>query len=187
MTDVRLISVVGYQDAGKTQVVEALVAGLRRGGAGVGVIKHDGHADSPDHPTDWEKRGSDTDRVARAGARWTMIASRRGWMLHDWVSADTNVFDWIRTMLGAIASTGAQLDWLVVEGAKRSPLPKVLVARDLNQLRPLLDSVGAGAIAVCWTGDIVRDERVQLSQFHLSDIGDLIRHLTTQPLIWRES
>ncbi|GMA63332.1 molybdopterin-guanine dinucleotide biosynthesis protein B [Alicyclobacillus fastidiosus] len=177
MTSPDVISVVGYQDAGKTQVVEALVRCMCASGLAVGVLKHDGHADSIAVP-DWEKSGSDTARVAQAGARWTMVASRRGWLLHDWATAPSGVDEWLRTMLQTIEAEGAHVDFLIVEGAKRSRLPKIAVVAERDELRHLVDAGVTDVVAVCWTREDVDVDVVEIPQFHLSAIEELYTHLT---------
>lgn len=177
MTSPQVISVVGYQDAGKTQVVEALVRSMCASGLAVAVLKHDGHADAVAIP-DWEKRGSDTARVAQAGARWTMVASRSGWLLHDWATAPSGVDDWLRTMLKTIDAEGAQVDVVIVEGAKMSHLPKIAVVAERSELRRLLDAGVADLVAVCWTREVLAEADVEIPQFHLSAIEELYTYLS---------
>lgn len=68
--DVSVLCVVGFQNAGKSALVESLVRTLRVSGLRVAFIKHDGHADLA-HGVDrsmWEKWNADTVRAAKAGA-----------------------------------------------------------------------------------------------------------------------
>lgn len=64
-----IVSIVGESDAGKTTLIEKLVAELKRRGYRVATIKHDAHRFEIDHP------GKDSYRHFQAGADWTIIAS----------------------------------------------------------------------------------------------------------------
>jgi len=65
----RVVAVVGFKAAGKTRVVEALVAELTRRGHRVGTLKHTAEDMSLD------KEGTDTYRHAEAGAVSSAILS----------------------------------------------------------------------------------------------------------------
>lgn len=121
-----VISVVGPQNAGKTGLVSQMVAIWTEWGLRVAALKHDGHADA--HVgDDWEKAGSDTVHYAKAGAAMTLVAGGGGSLLR--VVQDGHAED-----VGALCQRlqevalrdGAPLDVIVVEGFKRSGLPKLV-------------------------------------------------------------
>lgn len=64
------LKIAGPSDSGKTTLIERLVPVLQQRGWRVAVIKHDPH----DHWT-WDRTGTDTDRLARAGADGVAILS----------------------------------------------------------------------------------------------------------------
>jgi len=109
----RAVCVVGDSDSGKTQLVEALVGGLRARGARVGTVKHATHAVDVDTP------GKDSWRHAQAGAEVVVLVGpeksavfRSGTMArrHDWLTP-----------------LGGEVDWVIIEGFRQSPIAAVEV------------------------------------------------------------
>lgn len=159
-----VVSVIGYQDAGKTTTVEALVRAATSQGLAVAHLKHDGHADETDWPN-WEKAGSDTHRVAKAGARWTMVASKRGWLLHDWRTEGGGIDTWLSTLQSTIDAAGAEVDLVVVEGSKRSTLPKIAVLRNAEDGDRLVADGVTGVIGVVCPADSAGGVTAAVSAF----------------------
>lgn len=125
------ISVVGLQNAGKTRLVQAMVRAFSASGRAVGVLKHDGHADTSG-VTDWQKRGSDTELHACAGAVATAVVGGGASLWH--VVADTaaetgNVDVLVHRLANLAEAAGRPLDMAIVEGYKGSALEKVVVLR----------------------------------------------------------
>lgn len=121
-----IISVIGRQNAGKTTVAAQMVTVWTKMGLTVGVLKHDGHAGMSDE--DWEKPGSDTVRMAGAGANLTMVAGGRSTLLRtrNDDSAD-NLPSLLQRMKIHAETVGQPLDVIIVEGFKSADLAKVLV------------------------------------------------------------
>jgi len=107
-----VIGVCGYSGSGKTTLIERLIPLLAREGLSVGVLKHDAHHLSVDTP------GKDTDRFFRAGA--DVLA-------HDPIQTFIRWHVGARTdRLGdAVSLLGRTCDLVIVEGHKRSPVPKL--------------------------------------------------------------
>ncbi|WP_206831772.1 molybdopterin-guanine dinucleotide biosynthesis protein MobB [Alicyclobacillus fructus] len=131
-----VIGIAGFSDAGKSLFAESIAATAAAQGLRVAYLKHDGHADAG--PDDWEKPGSDTARIAAAGAAVTMVASRRGFLLRSRQAGGWN--DW----LAAICAI-ADVDVVIAEGGKQAPHAKVAVVRDEDEWRRFLE---AGAMAI---------------------------------------
>lgn len=122
-----VVAVTGHQDAGKTTVVEAMVAAWTSMGLRVGMLKHDGHAQAGE-ADDWEKAGSDTRRVARAGAVLTMVAGGGATLLRTVSDAAADdVHRLSQRLIEHARSVGQPLDVLLVEGFKSALLPKIVV------------------------------------------------------------
>jgi molybdopterin-guanine dinucleotide biosynthesis protein MobB len=106
-----IVSFVGHSDSGKTRLIEKIVSILRNQGYRVSVLKHT-HA-----KIKIDRRGTDTDRLRRAGAEVSAIVDDR--MLARFERAGEPA-----ALLGSLAS---EVDLLLVEGYKKLPLPKVLI------------------------------------------------------------
>ena len=96
------IAVVGYSNSGKTTVASSLIALLTGRGYRIGAIKHCPHGFEPG------REGSDTDRLSKAGAAWTIAVSPE--------------------QAATTGDTDAPIDLVVMEGFKASKLPKILVS-----------------------------------------------------------
>ena len=107
-----ILGVYGYQDSGKTKMVEALVAALVKDGLRVASVKHSGHADASD------VRGKDTSRHAEAGSDPVVLSTARGTVL--WVRRDMPI-----ERVVEVLQTSFSPDVILIEGLKDGPYPKV--------------------------------------------------------------
>lgn len=105
------VAVVGWSNSGKTTLASALVCELTGRGLKVAVMKHSSH----DHPL--HKPGSDTERLADAGAAQTVLVTPQG---AQWVTPED---------AGAALERlrASRVDLVIVEGWKEGPVPKVEV------------------------------------------------------------
>lgn len=102
-------------DTGKTTVAAELVACFARRGLRVAAVKHTrGHVEI-------DRPGSDTDRFSAAGARTVVISAPDRLVRIEHPDEERN--------LSEILSSLDDHDVVVVEGYKRSALPKVVVYR----------------------------------------------------------
>ena len=117
-----VIAVSGIKNSGKTTLIEQLILSLQQRGLETAVIKHDGHAFSPDTP------GTDT---------------RRFW---DRGAAATAVFDSEKTALvcrgqvdpqDLVRAFSALADVILLEGFKFSDLPKIELVRQAVSTAPI--------------------------------------------------
>lgn len=109
------LAVVGYSDSGKTTLIEGLVAELCRRGYRIGTVKHDAHSFEIDH------EGKDSWRHRYAGAQVVVIASRQGLATIETRSREPE--------LAEILSRFEAVDLVIVEGFKKSALPKIVMHR----------------------------------------------------------
>jgi len=109
------LSVVGAKGAGKTFLIERLVPELRRRGYRVAVLKHDVHGFEID------REGTDTWRIARAGAEIVAIAGPGRTAVVERVDAETPLADVLRTIRG--------VHLVILEGYSQEAYPKVEVRR----------------------------------------------------------
>ena len=119
----------GFSGAGKTTLVEQLIACLRGRGLRVSVIKHAHHRFDIDHP------GKDSWRHRQAGANEVLLAS-------DMRLALLREYDQPHEpdVHALLARLDARADWVLVEGFKESDILKIEVWResaDARSARPV--------------------------------------------------
>jgi molybdopterin-guanine dinucleotide biosynthesis protein B len=114
------LAFVGYSGSGKTTLASQVVTQLKRKGYRVGVLKHDAH----DFQMDVE--GKDTHQYGAAGADLVAISS----------SSKLNILEQLQSPLPLheILQRMAGVDLIIIEGYKQENVPKILVARTLEQL-----------------------------------------------------
>jgi len=113
----RVISVVGWKNNGKTTLVVRLVEHLTREGLKVSTVKHAHHSIDLDRP------GKDTWRHREAGAAEVVLATSRRWILMHELRAEAE------PPLAELLAKLAPVDLVVVEGFKGTSLPKIEVHR----------------------------------------------------------
>ncbi len=118
------VAFVALSGTGKTTLLEKVVAEFKRRGYRIGALKHGPHGFDIDHP------GKDSHRLAAAGADVTAIVSPEKLALVRRHDREPPVEEVLRDCF-----EGADL--VLVEGYKRSRLPKVEVHRKALG-RPLL-------------------------------------------------
>ncbi|MFT4149332.1 MAG: molybdopterin-guanine dinucleotide biosynthesis protein B [Paracoccaceae bacterium] len=112
----RVYGIVGWKNAGKTTLMERLVAEITGRGFSVSTVKH------VHHDVDLDQPGKDTFRHRQAGAREVILASAQRFALmreHRGPEPD----------LASVLARLAPVDLVLVEGYKRDAHPKVEVFR----------------------------------------------------------
>ena len=112
-----VIGIVGWKNAGKTSLVERLVAELVSRGLRVATVKHAHHDFDVDVP------GTDSYRHRKAGAHEVAIVSSRRWaLMHELGDEPEPALDDVLTRL-------SPADIIIVEGYKREKHPKIELRR----------------------------------------------------------
>lgn len=114
----KLVGFAAYSGAGKTTLVEQVVGLMKARGLRVSVLKHAHHDFDVDQP------GKDSWRHRKAGASEVLVASRRRMALMREFE-QPGAWD----LQALLAHMDASVDWLLVEGFKASPIPKIEVWR----------------------------------------------------------
>jgi molybdopterin-guanine dinucleotide biosynthesis protein B len=112
----KVYGIVGWKNAGKTSLVERVVAEIAGRGISVSTIKHVHHDVDLDQPgkDSWRHRAAGAREVVVAGAaRFALLSEHRG----------------PEPGLPALLARLAPVDLVIVEGFKRDPHPKVEVWR----------------------------------------------------------
>lgn len=109
----RIYGVTGWKNAGKTGLMERLVAEITGRGFSVSTVKHAHHTFEVDHP------GKDSHRHRIAGAREVLLASRnRVALMHELRDEDEPTLETLLARLSPV-------DLVLIEGYKRDVHPKV--------------------------------------------------------------
>ena len=123
----RIVSVIGHKNAGKTTLVAALSHEFKRQKRRVGTIKHAAH------PVDVDRAGTDSWRYLREGnADGVVIASPDLRVAIERRPDEAGPEELARQYF-------ADMDYVIVEGFKRAPLPKIEVFRMGIAPKPLFD------------------------------------------------
>jgi len=110
------VSFIARSGTGKTTLVTALISELKARGFTVGAIKHDAHKFNIDHP------GKDSHRFTEAGADSMLISSNSKLALVKQHNQSPEIEE-------LIGDYFPDVDLVLVEGFKRSGLPKIEVFR----------------------------------------------------------
>jgi molybdopterin-guanine dinucleotide biosynthesis protein MobB len=129
----KVYGVVGWKNAGKTKLVERLVAEIVGRGFSVSTVKH------THHKVDVDQKGKDSFRHRQAGARQVILSSSARWAIMTELRGTPEAP--LKELLGHLAP----VDLVIVEGYKRDDHPKVeawraetgqpLIARDDPTIR----------------------------------------------------
>jgi molybdopterin-guanine dinucleotide biosynthesis protein B len=121
----RIIGFVGWSGAGKTTLIRSVIARLVGQGLRVATVKHAHHAFDIDQP------GKDSWEHRKAGAAEVLVVSDTRWaLMHELNGA-------AEPSLPELLAKLAPADIVLVEGFKRSAIPKLEVYRAANGKPPL--------------------------------------------------
>ena len=112
----KVYGIIGWKNAGKTSLVERLVAEITRRGFSVSTVKH------VHHEVDLDQPGKDSYRHRAAGAREVVLASAQRLAVLAEHRGPEPALDAVLTRL-------APVDLVLVEGYKRDAHPKIEVFR----------------------------------------------------------
>lgn len=161
----RVYGVVGWKNAGKTGLMERLVADITGRGFTVSTVKHAHHSFEVD------QAGRDSHRHRVAGASEVLLASRnRVALMRELRGAPEPP---LAELLGQLAP----VDLVLIEGYKREPHPKVEAHR-AEPGNPLIAPEDATVRAVASDAPLTLDrpvfnldDTVAIADFILSEVG----------------
>lgn len=122
----KALGIQGWSGSGKTALIITLIPLLVARGLRVSTIKHAHHSFDIDHP------GKDSYEHRKAGAREVLISSAQRYaLLHE------RHEDSPEPELPELLTKLGKVDLVLVEGFKKSPLPKIEVWRAKTGKKPL--------------------------------------------------
>jgi molybdopterin-guanine dinucleotide biosynthesis protein MobB len=157
--------VTGWKNAGKTGLMERLVAEIAGRGFSVSTVKHAHHSFDVDHPD------KDSHRHRMAGAREVLLASRHRFaLMHEMRGAA----EW---PLESLLEKLSPVDLVLIEGYKRDRHPKIEAFR-AETGQPLIapDDPTIRAVAADCALEIGRpvfdlDDTCAIADFILAEVG----------------
>ncbi|QSP95822.1 molybdopterin-guanine dinucleotide biosynthesis protein B [Marinobacter salinisoli] len=137
-----IIGIAGWKNCGKTTLATTLIRELANRGFTVNSIKHAHHGVDVDQP------GTDSYRHREAGAREVILAGgQRFAIMHELRGADEPTLEELLARLGPC-------DWVVIEGFKAHPHPKIEVHRQECSRAPRhLEDSSVIAVATDYASD----------------------------------
>ena len=161
----KIYGVTGWKNAGKTGLMERLVAEITSRGLSVSTIKHAHHSFDVDHP------GKDSHRHRVAGAHEVLLASKNR------IALMQELRDHEEPELAHLLTRLSPVDLVLIEGYKRDRHPKIEAHRAVTG-QPLIapgdDTIRAGASDVPLTLDrpvFGLDDTIALADFVLREVG----------------
>lgn len=161
----KLFGVVGWKNAGKTGLMERLVAEISGRGITVSTVKHAHHSFDVDHP------GKDSFRHRVAGAREVLLASRNRVALMQELREEPE------PSLPELLARLSPVDLILVEGYKRDAHPKIEAHRSVtgNPLiapeDPSIRAVASDVPLDCAQPVFDLDDTVGIADFILQQVG----------------
>jgi molybdopterin-guanine dinucleotide biosynthesis adapter protein len=160
----KVFGIIGWKNAGKTSLMERLVADITARGFTVSTVKH------VHHDVDLDQPGKDTYRHRVAGAVEVVLASaNRFALLHEHRGAEPTLAD-VLTRL-------APVDLVLVEGYKRDSHAKVEVFRDgegrtlIQPGDPTVRAVATDAAVTVTVPVIDLNDTKAVADFVLTEVG----------------
>ncbi len=162
----RIYGITGWKNAGKTLMVERLLAQMGARGLTVSTVKH------AHHEADLDTPGRDSHRHRQAGATEVLLISGARWaLMHELRGTPEPPLDQMLARLSPV-------DLVLIEGYKSAPHPKLEVHRGAIGKPPLaLDNPTIRAVAsdVAPAGLSVPllpiDDPAAITDFILSEVG----------------
>jgi len=132
-----VLGLAALSGTGKTTLLVQVLQILRARGCRVGVVKHAHHSFDTDIP------GKDSYELRKAGARQMLVGSRQRWALVTETGGDAEpqLDDLLRRL------DQSALDFILVEGFKNEPFPKIELHRP-RLGHPLLHATDPTIVAV---------------------------------------
>ncbi len=157
-----VFGIVGWKDSGKTTLAEGLLEEFTNRGITISLVKHTHHNVDVDRP------GTDSYRHRVAGAREVVLASgSRFALMHEYRNKP-------ELELADLLDRMAPCDLVLVEGFKRTPIPKIEVHRK-GKDHELIATFDSSVVAIVADFPIAKIDLPFFKQTEVTKIADFIR------------
>jgi molybdopterin-guanine dinucleotide biosynthesis protein B len=161
----KVIGVAGFKNAGKTTLVEKLVAALTARGHRISTVKHAHHSFDIDH------EGRDSFRHRKAGASEVAVVSASRWAIIHEARGDAE------PSLEDVLAKLAPCDLVIVEGYKRGSHDKIEV-RNVTLDHPKLAGEDPTVVAIAANGEVADSPVPVFDRDDVTALADFIeRHM----------
>jgi len=148
------VAFTGPSNSGKTTLIIKVSIELKKRGFKVAIVKHD-----PQDKAIFDKEGKDSYKFSNTGANVAVISPSR-----------TTIFNQQPSDISYVISMLGEFDFLLVEGLKTLPLPRICVQR--NEINPAYFEV-SDTIATDGTIDITQLPN-SMNTLDLNNINQII-------------
>ncbi|MBD8521669.1 molybdopterin-guanine dinucleotide biosynthesis protein B [Lysinibacillus fusiformis] len=162
----KIIQIVGYQNSGKTTLMEQLIKQATKVGLRVGTIKHHGHGGAP-----VENSSKDSSRHEQAGARVSAVEGEGTLRLS--IHQDS----WQLADILAIYAT-LSMDIILIEGYKRELYPKVVLLRTAQD-HLLLQQMSNILCVIYWPSYPI-DQNLMIPAFSINEETEYMEFLLNE-------
>ena len=161
----KVYGVTGWENSGKTGLMERLIAGFTERGLRVSTIKHAHHVFDVDHP------GRDSWRHRQAGAGEVLVSSGTRWALMHELRGETE------PTLAELLARLAPADLVLIEGFKMDNHPKIECFRKVagHELRapedPTIHAIAADCDLDATVPVFALDDTTAILDFIATEVG----------------
>ncbi len=155
-----IIGIIGWKNSGKTTLTCRLIENLRARGFSVASVKH------THHDVEFDQDGKDSFRHRQAGAQEVLLVSRHRWALFNEFGDD-------EPALGPLIEKLTPCDFVLIEGFKHHPYPKIQVYREQTE-QDLLIGLVDKLIAVASDEPLSNLPVANLDLNNIDEIGDFV-------------
>ena len=157
-----MLGITGYSGSGKTTLLEKLLPQLLQRGLRPAVIKHSHHNAQVD------KEGKDSWRMKEAGASQVIMACDQRWALMTETPAQAISLPYLAQQFDPNLT-----DFILVEGFKQEPIPKILLHR--QKMTKPLPEIDQNVLALATDYPLATD-KILLDINNIEQIAEFISH-----------
>nr|WP_026049337.1 molybdopterin-guanine dinucleotide biosynthesis protein B [Bacillus bingmayongensis] len=149
-----ILQIVGYQNSGKTTLMEKLIQAFAEEGMKVATIKHHGHGGYPEVPqkdSERHRQAGAVVSIVEGGGLLSLSSLRDEWSLQEII----RLYEFFK------------VDFILIEGYKAENYPKVVLLRSIEDIA-LLNKVENVMAVITWD-DAMQNLQETYKTFHITE------------------